>query len=499
MGGMLASLRNRIIGKDWHGMADNSLLPRLSHEQRRVAAGQFERANQVITTGNHDYGIQLLLTCCKLDPGSFIYRQKLRQTEKAKYQNNLRGSPLAFLTTLPAKMKLGKARRHEDHMKVLEIAEQVLARNPWDVPCQLAMAESFQALELLDLAVWTLDQARQKDSNNPKVNRALARLYEQRGNFTHAMALWSLVKKAAPHDLEAQHKAKDLAASATIAKGRYEEAIQNLQADNQASQAETAAEHEALAQTQGAATPAEERTSREAAALRARINADPTNPQTYVQLALMYRRADLNEHASAVLKEGLGPTGNHFELALVLADLEIEPFRKNLALAQEKLRSKPEDKELQKIHNHLIQEINVRELDFYRQKADRYPTEMGHRFEMGLRLMRCGQVDEAIKELQAARSDPRLYGRALVYLGYCFKSRNNWRLAQRNFEEAMQHLPANEESLRKEIMFQLAQGYADSGDLNRAIEQGYELANLDFSYHDIGRLIDEWQERLQKA
>src|SRR6516165_5410368 len=93
-----------IIGKDWHGMADNGLLPRLSHEQRRVAAGQFERANQVITTGNHDYGIQLLLTCCKLDPASLIYRQKLRQTEKAKFQNNLRGSSLAFLTTIPAKM-----------------------------------------------------------------------------------------------------------------------------------------------------------------------------------------------------------------------------------------------------------------------------------------------------------------------------------------------------------------------------------------------------------
>src|SRR6516165_11666923 len=90
--------------KERHGMAENSLLPRLSHEQRRVAAGQFERANQVITTGNHDYGIQLLLTCCKLDPGSLIYRQKLRQTEKAKYNNNLRGSRLAFLTTIPAKM-----------------------------------------------------------------------------------------------------------------------------------------------------------------------------------------------------------------------------------------------------------------------------------------------------------------------------------------------------------------------------------------------------------
>src|SRR5262245_63287022 len=101
-------------------------LPRLTAEQRRVAAGQFERANQVIATGNHDYGIQLLLTCCKLDPASIIYRQTLRQTVKAKYQNNLRGSSLAGVSTLPAKMRLRKARRRENHIAVLEYAEQIL-------------------------------------------------------------------------------------------------------------------------------------------------------------------------------------------------------------------------------------------------------------------------------------------------------------------------------------------------------------------------------------
>jgi hypothetical protein len=37
-------------------------------DHRRIAVGQFDRANQVIATGNHDYGIRLLLGCCKLDP-----------------------------------------------------------------------------------------------------------------------------------------------------------------------------------------------------------------------------------------------------------------------------------------------------------------------------------------------------------------------------------------------------------------------------------------------
>src|SRR5947208_8211398 len=115
---------------------------------------------------------------------------------------------------------------------------------------------------------------------------------------------------------------------------------------------------------------------------------------------------------------------------------------------------------------------------------------MGHRFEMGVRLLKAGQIDEAIRALQASRGDPRYFARSLVYLGYCFKHRSNWRLAQRNFEEALQNLPPGEDDLRKEIMFQVAQGCAAAGDLGHAVEMGYELANLDFVYRDIGRLVD---------
>jgi hypothetical protein len=72
-------------------------------------------------------------------------------------------------------------------------------------------------------------------------------------------------------------------------------------------------------------------------------------------------------------------------------------------------------------------------------------------------------------------------------------------LAQRNFEEALQTLPAGEEASRKELLFQLAQGAADSGDLSKAIDLAYELANLDFGYRDIGKLLDKWQEASHKS
>src|SRR5581483_29850 len=113
--------------------SDSSLsLPPPSAEQRKVAAGQFERANQVIATGNFDYGIQLLLTCCQLEPGNMIYRKTLRKTEKVKFKNNLRGSRLAFLSTSALRTKVKNAKRTRDYLKVLEHGEKILVHNPWD-------------------------------------------------------------------------------------------------------------------------------------------------------------------------------------------------------------------------------------------------------------------------------------------------------------------------------------------------------------------------------
>src|SRR6266576_108944 len=100
-------------------MADNeqSSLPPPDAEHRRIAAGQFERANQVISTGNFDYGVRLLLSCCKLDPANLIYRQALRRTEKTKYKNNLKGSWHAKLSTLPIRTKIKAALRAQDYIR----------------------------------------------------------------------------------------------------------------------------------------------------------------------------------------------------------------------------------------------------------------------------------------------------------------------------------------------------------------------------------------------
>ncbi len=498
-------------------------LPPLTAERRRVAVGKFERANQVVATGNFDYGIHLLLDCCKIDPANLVYRQKLRATEKVKYRNNLRGSLLACLWIWPLRARMKTALRARDYLKVLEHGERILMRNPWEVGTQTDMAEAAEALGLLDLAVWNLEQARQKQPFDPHLNRLLARLYEDRGIFPQAIALWELIHKVKPTDVEAKHKIKDLAAADTIVRGQYHAIIPSgPEQKEEGPPAEPAPKKNgstdevpaawwlndggapACAEAQAGNAPhadekqpVPDRFDREAAPIRARLKDDPTSPHLYLQLAAVYRRGNDLEQARAVLQEGLKATGNSFELRVQSADLDIEPFRRNLALTEEKLKAQPDNAELLRLRSRLREEINTRELDMHRRKADRYPTEMSHRYEVGMRLLHLGQIDEAIHELQASRNDPRFRWQSQLALGQCFKARNHWRLAERNFEEALKNLPAGEITPRKEILYELAAGCAESNDLNKAIDLATELANIDLSYRDIGRLLDEWQMRVQ--
>src|SRR5262249_12644013 len=128
--------------------------------------------------------------------------------------------------TATAKLRLKKALISEDYARVLDLAEEILSVNPWDVSTQMALGKAFAAFGQPDLAVWSLEQAYQKAPDDLKVKRALARMYEKVGNFTNANALWAMIRKADPTDEEANRKVMELAASETISRGKYDAVVQ---------------------------------------------------------------------------------------------------------------------------------------------------------------------------------------------------------------------------------------------------------------------------------
>ena len=62
---------------------------------------------------------------------------------------------------------------------------------------------------------------RPEDDKHTRLNRVLARLYAKAERFTDAIAIWELVRKEHPEDVEATHALKNLSARETIERGRY--------------------------------------------------------------------------------------------------------------------------------------------------------------------------------------------------------------------------------------------------------------------------------------
>jgi len=480
-------------------------VPRPTPEQQRVAMGQFQRAQQVLLTGDLDYVIQLLFTCCKLDPLNFTYRRELRKAEKKKYKNNKKGSKTAFFKMPGIRARMKKAMLTKNYVQALEIGEEALKVNPWDTTIQLDMAAAADAVGALDVAIHIALEAREVDEMDPVVNRAAARLCEKSGRYSQAAKLWELVRLKKPLDEEAQKKCKDLAATDTIIKGNYEGATTPAAAQP-GQTGKAAGGKPAPPTTDGEAEekaspirPASERIEQEVAKLKKHTETDPTHVNSWLSLANAYRKLGQLDKVRATLEEALGPTGGDFEIATEIAQLDIEDLRRNLVVAEHKLREKPSDEKLKAIVIKQKKEINTRELELYRQRSERYPNNKNFSYELGVRLLRAGQVDEAIGEFQGVRGDPKLTWKALYHLGLCFEAKKERRLAQRNFEEALQNLPPGDTAARKDILYHLARGHADQGDHAKALQYAYDLANLEYGYKDIGKLIEAWKKEAPDA
>ena len=109
--------------------------------------------------------------------------------------------------------------------------------------------------------------------------------------------------------------------------------------------------------------------------------------------------------------------------------------------------------------------------------------------------MRHGRIKEAIGELQKARVDEGLAGQCLLALGQCFQQIKQYALAATHYDQAAAKLDEQSEDMKKTLYLgaRLAMGM---GNLKKANEFASKLAAIDFSYKDVGGLLDKITQKL---
>jgi tetratricopeptide (TPR) repeat protein len=131
------------------------------------------------------------------------------------------------------------------------------------------------------------------------------------------------------------------------------------------------------------------------------------------------------------------------------------------------------------------------EIDEYRKRAERQPTELSHKFNLGSRLLQLGQVEQAASEFQRTVNDPRYRLKSYKFLGFCFAKKNMVDLAVKNYSA---YLTTTEDGLSdesKEVRYLRARIYEQGGKKDEAIADYSTLVEMDLGYKDCAARLEK--------
>jgi tetratricopeptide (TPR) repeat protein len=457
----------------------------LTPATRRRLQQCFEHGSKSAAKGDFDYAADMFTQCVLGDPGNLIYVQQFLGNLYRKYNNNKKGSKLVALTGVGLKGGIKRASLSKDWQGLIKSGLDMLKLNPWDVSTLTALAVASEALGYDETQLAFLRSALDVNPKDADVNRQCALALSRMGQFDQAIACWHRVEQARPGDLEAQKAISDLAVNKTITRGGYDANDSTV-----GGVAQRAGRTEARPGTAQAAAgePAEQLTREQQ--LQRQIARRPEELSAYLELADLHAREERFDQVESVLTQALAASGGDLSVRERLEDAQLRRGHQQLLVAENRARQEktPETIDLAR---RMRAECNRVELEVYRGRCERYPTNLALRYEVGLRLKRAGQYNEAIQSFQLARGDVKRKAAVHLELGECFQQIKQYKLALSNYETSLESVTEREPELRKLALYRagvLAQGLKDLGQAEKYLT---ELASLEFGYKDVPDRLDK--------
>ncbi len=217
------------------------------------------------------------------------------------------------------------------------------------------------------------------------------------------------------------------------------------------------------------------------------IQTDPAKKDTWVKKAETHRRLaelanDGAEYAKAreALEKAQQIDAFDFNLVIKLGDVMIEEHKNYIKQLQAAGQDITEAK----------QTLLQIEVDEYKKRAERQPTELGHKFNLGSRLLQLGQIEAAASEFQRTVNDPRFRLKSYKFLGFCFAKKNMVELAVKNYST---YLSTTEDTLSddaKEVRYLRGRIYEQGGKKLEAIADYSSLVEMDLAFKDCAARLD---------
>ena len=446
----------------------------MSPAERNRLQQLFQKGNQAVSQGQFDYATDMFQACVVMDPGNRHYAVNLLNNLFKKYNNNKKGSKMAAISGMGAKTGVKKSSMSKDWPGVIKSGVEVLKLNPWDISTLSAMANACDQMSHSDAQLVYLKTALDVNPKDVDVNRQCGRALAKVGQFDQASTCWNRVLKAKPGDQEATKAIGDLAVEKTISHGGYDDAESTKDVKQRDADEPRAGEK---------VLTAEER-------LEKLIAKNPAETTNYVELADLHTRADRMAEAEAVLAKALEASGGDQNIRERYEDTQLRRGRQQLLVAEKRAAEEGTEQAVD-LAKKMKQELNRLELEVYRSRSERYPTNINFKYELGMRLKVAGQYSEAIQLLQQCRGDSKRKSQVHVDLGECFQHIKQFKLALNNYEDAISSMSEHNSETGKLSLYRA--GVIAFHLKNRELAEKYltELAGIDFGYRDVAKWLDK--------
>ena len=419
----------------------------------------FEHASKKVAAGtDFDYTAELLTQCVVGDPGKIDYVRAYIENLQKKFGNNRKGGGWAQFQERGARGAQKKALGAEDWLESIKQGLQVLRANPWDVTALTNMATAANKMGHRECELFYLRSALAANTKDPAINRLCAVTLDELGQYDQAIVCWHRVEEARPNDEEPKRAVAVLMVKRSKAKGEF--------GDGPATKTGN------FAQQSGKLTPEQE--------LQKKIEREPANVQNYVELSQLYVNDEKYKEAEAILATAYEASKEDPDIREKWEDAQLRHLRQKIATSRDPDKKKRYQRK-----------YFEKELDVSKRRVERYPNNLSFKYELGYRYLLMKQYNDAIRELQAAKNDPRKRGVSMLALGQCFQQIKQYRLAMAHYESAIQDIPDRDADNKKKALYSAGRLSLGLKDLDTSEKHLTGLAALDFTYKDVSALLDK--------
>lgn len=443
---------------------------------------QYEKGLVAYQRQNLDYAISLFQQVLQNEPGFYECREALRaaQFKRAGTSTSFFKKAFGAVSSSPLVAK-GQLALRNNPAEALNIAEQILNSDPQNSLAHKLVADAALASDMPRTAVLSLEILLKASPHDRDISMKLASALVKAGQITKAETIYAQLAQAYPNDIEIAQALKDFAASKTMEEGGYD-----ALSSGQGSFRDVIRDKDGatLLEQEQRVVKSEDVASNLIAEYAARLEKEPNNLKLARTLAELH--TEIKEFDRALEYYGRisqSDMGNDPSLDRAIADTTL----RKLDYEMSQLDPTAPD------HTQRLDQLQAQRQEFQlnecRRRAERFPTDLQIRFELGQLYFSAGKIGEAIQELQKAVGNPHKRVQSMYYLGQCFAQRRMYDLAARQFETALKEKPVFDEE-KKELHYCLGCALDNMGRKEEAIDQFKRIYETDIGYKDVAARVD---------